>query len=111
MTLSGGERQSLQRPRLLLLDEATSALDALTEQKVRVAIDKARAGRTAVVVAHRLTSILNADRILVIDQGRIVEMGSRTPSCAPRPLLRPLPGPISRVRTVMGATVFEARAP
>ena len=85
MTLSGGERQRLaiarallQRPRLLLLDEATSALDALTEQKVRVAIDKARAGRTAVVVAHRLTTILNADRILVIDQGRIVEMGSRT---------------------------------
>ena len=61
-----------------MLDEATSALDALTEQKVRVAIDKARAGRTAIVVAHRLTTILNADRILVIDQGRIVEMGSRT---------------------------------
>jgi len=85
MTLSGGERQRLavarallQRPRLLLLDEATSALDALTEQKVRVAIDKARAGRTAIVVAHRLTTILKADRILVIDQGRIVEMGSRT---------------------------------
>jgi len=85
MTLSGGERQRLaiarallQRPRLLLLDEATSALDALTEQKVRVAIDKARAGRTAIVVAHRLTTILNADRILVIDRGRIVEMGSRT---------------------------------
>ena len=85
MTLSGGERQRLaiarallQRPRLLLLDEATSALDALTEQKVRVAIDKARAGRTAIVVAHRLTTILNADRILVIDRGRIVEMGGRT---------------------------------
>ncbi len=85
MTLSGGERQRLaiarallQRPRLLLLDEATSALDALTEQRVRAAIDKARVGRTAVVVAHRLTTILNADRILVIDRGRIVEMGSRT---------------------------------
>lgn len=85
MTLSGGERQRLaiarallQRPRLLLLDEATSALDALTEQKVRAAIDKARAGRTAIVVAHRLTTILNADRILVLDRGRIVEMGSRT---------------------------------
>lgn len=84
MTLSGGERQRLaiaraflQRPRLLLLDEATSALDALTEQKVHVAIDKARAGRTAIVVAHRLTTIQHADRILVIDQGRIVEIGSR----------------------------------
>ena len=61
-----------------MLDEATSALDALTEQKVRAAIDKARAGRTAIVVAHRLTTILNTDRILVIDQGRIVETGSRT---------------------------------
>ena len=61
-----------------MLDEATSALDALTEQKVRVAIDKARAGRTAIVVAHRLTTILNADRILVIDRGRIVDMGSCT---------------------------------
>ena len=83
MTLSGGERQRLaiaralaQRPRLLLLDEATSALDALIEQKVRAAIDKVRAGRTAIVVAHRLITILQADRILVIDQGRIVEIGS-----------------------------------
>ncbi len=62
-------------------------MDALTEQKVRVAIDKARAGRTAIVVAHRLTTILNADRILVIDQGRIVEMGSRTELLARQVLL------------------------
>ncbi len=85
LTLSGGERQRLaiarallKRPRLLLLDEATSALDALTEQKVRTAFENAREGRTAVVVAHRLTTILNADRIIVIHKGRIVEMGSRT---------------------------------
>jgi len=84
LTLSGGERQRLaiarallKRPRLLLLDEATSALDALTEQKVRTAFEQARAGRTAIVVAHRLSTILDADRILVIDQGRIVETGSR----------------------------------
>lgn len=84
LTLSRGERQRLaiarallHRPRLLLLDEATSALDALTEQKVRNAFDRARAGRTAIVVAHRLSTILNADRILVIDQGCIVESGSR----------------------------------
>ena len=83
LTLSRGERQRLaiaralqQRPRLLLLDEATSALDALTEQKVRTAFDRARAGRTAIVVAHRLSTILNADRILVVDQGRIVETGN-----------------------------------
>lgn len=83
VTLSGGERQRLavaraflQQPRLLLLDEATSALDALTEQKVRAAIDKARAGRTAIVVAHRLITILQADRFLVIDRGRLVETGT-----------------------------------
>ena len=84
LTLSRGERQRLaiaralqQRPRLFLFDEATSALDALTEQKVRAAFEKARAGRTAIVVAHRLSTIRNADRILVIDQGRIVETGNQ----------------------------------
>ena len=85
LTLSGGERQRLaiaralrKSPRLLLFDEATSALDALTEQKVRTAFENARDGRTAIVVAHRLSTILYADRILVIDEGRIAEMGSRT---------------------------------
>ena len=83
MTLSGGERQRmaiaralLQNPRLLLLDEATSALDALTEQRVRTAIDKARVGRTTIVVAHRLITVLQADRIMVIDKGQIIEMGN-----------------------------------
>ncbi len=93
MTLSGGERQRLaiarallQQPRLLLLDEATSALDALTEQKVRAAIDLARQGRTAIVVAHRLVTILQADRILVIDKGRLVETGTHQSLLARRGL-------------------------
>ncbi len=83
VALSGGERQRLalcrailEQPRILLLDEATSALDALTDQKVRAALETARRGRTTMVVAHRLITVLHADTILVLDQGRLVQEGS-----------------------------------
>ncbi len=83
LSLSGGERQRLaicrallKNPRLLLFDEATSSLDAITEVHIRDAIDKARAGRTTIVVAHRLATVMHADRILVLDRGRVVEMGT-----------------------------------
>ncbi len=81
--LSGGERQRLalgraflQQPRLLLLDEATSALDALTEAQLRAAIERLRPGRTTVVVAHRLSTIMQADLLLVLDHGQLVETGT-----------------------------------
>jgi ATP-binding cassette subfamily B protein len=83
LALSGGERQRLAlcrailaKPRILLLDEATSALDALTDQKVRVALEQARQERTAIVVAHRLITVMHADKILVLDEGRLVQEGA-----------------------------------
>ena len=82
-SLSGGERQRLaiarvllKNPPILLLDEATSALDAVTEQQVQEAIDAAARGRTTFIIAHRLSTVRRADRILVFDGGRIVEEGN-----------------------------------
>jgi ATP-binding cassette, subfamily B, bacterial len=83
VTLSGGERQRLAIARailknapVLLLDEATSALDAENEMLVQGALDALMKGRTTLVIAHRLATIVNADRILVIDAGQIVEEGT-----------------------------------
>lgn len=82
-SLSGGERQRLaiarvllKNPPILLLDEATSALDAVTERQVQDAIDAAARGRTTFIIAHRLSTVRRADRVLVFDGGRIVEEGS-----------------------------------
>ena len=82
-SLSGGQRQRLalarvflQNPPILILDEATSALDTISERRVQMAIADARKDRTVILVAHRLSTFADADRILVFDEGRIVETGS-----------------------------------
>ena len=81
--LSGGQRQRIAIARaflkdapIILLDEATSALDTESEAQVRVALKRLMAGRTTLVIAHRLSTVRDADRIYVLDAGRVVEVGS-----------------------------------
>ena len=82
VSLSSGERQLLAlaraflaQPRVLVLDEATSNLDSHSEKKIEEALDAVLKGRTAIIIAHRLTTAMRADRIAVIQDGRITEIG------------------------------------
>ena len=95
--LSGGQKQRIaiaraliRDPNLLLLDEATSALDSATEQLVQASINEAMQNRTVLVVAHRLSTIQNADLIVVLRDGCIVEMGTHAELCAQKGLYEKL---------------------
>jgi ATP-binding cassette subfamily B protein len=83
LKLSGGEKQRvaiartvLKAPPILILDEATSALDIHTEREIQAALDRVSRDRTTLVIAHRLSTVVNADEIIVLDDGRIIERGS-----------------------------------
>ena len=85
LKLSGGEKQRvaiartlLKNPEILILDEATSSLDSHTEKEIQNSLDKVMKGRTAIVVAHRLSTIVNADKIIVLKEGRLVEEGTHS---------------------------------
>jgi ATP-binding cassette subfamily B protein len=82
LKLSGGEKQRvaiarviLKGPRNLVFDEATSALDTKTEREIQASLEEVSAHRTTLIVAHRLSTVIHADEILVLDQGRVVERG------------------------------------
>jgi len=83
LKLSGGEKQRvaiaraiLKNPSILIFDEATSALDSQSERAIQAELDRIQIGRTTLVIAHRLSTVMNADRILVMDAGRIIEQGT-----------------------------------
>ncbi len=82
LKLSGGEKQRvaiarviLKEPRILLFDEATSALDTKTEREIQASLDEVSQNHTTLIIAHRLSTVIHADEILVMDEGRIVERG------------------------------------
>ena len=115
--LSGGQRQRLaiarallKNPAVLLLDEATSALDAESERLVQQALDRLMRGRTSIVIAHRLATVINADRLLVLKEGRLVASGTHVELITTNPLYRHLVALQFGAETPPGTESVSSRA-
>jgi subfamily B ATP-binding cassette protein MsbA len=107
--LSSGQRQLiaflrayLSDPTILVLDEATSSVDSYSEEIIQKAIDTLTKGKTSIVIAHRLATVKNADRIVVMDQGQIVEVGTH------KELLQVTQGHYAKLYEVQFADVLSA---
>jgi ATP-binding cassette subfamily B protein len=91
--LSGGQKQRISIARailadrpILLLDEATSALDAVSEQQVKIGLENMMKGKTTLIIAHRLSTVVNADRIIVLEEGQIIATGTHKQLLESNPL-------------------------
>lgn len=115
ITLSGGQKQRLaiartllKDPRILILDDSTSAVDTETEAVIRAALDKLMRGRTTFIIAHRIQSVMNADLILVLDEGRIVQRGTHQELLRQDGLYRRIYDLQARIEAEVEAAIAEA---
>jgi len=118
VTLSGGQKQRvaiartlLKDPRILILDDATSSVDMETEGLIRAAMERLMHGRTSFIIAHRVQSLMNADLILVLDQGRIVQRGTHDELMAQGGIYRRIYDMQARVEDELGKGIASATLP
>jgi ATP-binding cassette subfamily B protein len=115
VTLSGGQKQRvaiartlLKDPRILILDDSTSAVDTETEAEIRAALEQLMRGRTSFIIAHRIQSLMNADLILVLDQGRIVQRGTHNELMAQEGIYRQIYDIQTRIDAELEAEIGKA---